>query len=201
MVTCPEGHPNPAHWEFCGQCGAPIDEPAEELESQRWSRTEWAIAGAGVLAVMVIAVAAVALLVTRDSGQTGSSTPTPVGAAEIRDWWATAHEPFTELQESLNDLRRAVDSVDESAVVDACQQLHDTADVELQSLLPTPDPALTSEIRAATTDAHTGAHMCLAAVGGSVNSYVGEFMSNLDQADRHMKAAEEIVDEALIATI
>jgi hypothetical protein len=201
MVTCPEGHSNPAHWEFCGQCGAPIDEPAEELASQRRFRAKWAIAGAGVLAAIVIAVAAVALVVTRDSGQKSSSAPTPVGAAAIRDWWAGAHEPFTELQESLNDLQRAVDSVDDAAIVEACQQLHDTADVELQSLLPTPDPALTSEIRAGTKDAHTAAHMCLAVVGGSVNSYVGEFMSNLDQAHRHMKAAEEIVNESLIATI
>ncbi|HJT93123.1 MAG TPA: hypothetical protein VJ777_14505 [Mycobacterium sp.] len=149
----------------------------------------------------MVAVAAVMLVVTRDSDQQSSVAPTPVGAAAIREWWAAAHEPFTELQESLNDLQRAVDSVDDSAMLDACQQLHDTADVELQSLLPTPDPALTSEIRAATKDAHTGAHMCLAVLAGSANSFAGDFMSNLDQAHRHMKAAEEIVDEALIATI
>ena len=23
MVTCPEGHTNPPHWEFRGQCGGP----------------------------------------------------------------------------------------------------------------------------------------------------------------------------------
>jgi hypothetical protein len=199
MVTCPEGHSNPAHWEFCGQCGAPLDEAAEELETQKWSRTKWAVGGAGILAVLVIAAAAVALVVTRDGDQTSSSAPAPVGAGAIREWWSAAHEPFTELQESVNDLQRAVDDVDGTAIVAACQQMHDTADVELQALLPTPDPALTSELRAATADAHAGAHMCLAVVGGSVNSYAGEFMANIDQAEKHMTAAEELIDEALIA--
>jgi len=40
MTNCPDGHPNPAHWEFCGQCGAPIDTAAEELEAGRWYRTK-----------------------------------------------------------------------------------------------------------------------------------------------------------------
>ena len=48
MANCPDGHPNPPHWEFCGECGAPIDTAAEELEAGRWYRTKWAIVGAGV---------------------------------------------------------------------------------------------------------------------------------------------------------
>jgi len=43
--------------------------------------------------------------------------------------------------------------------------------------------------------------MCLAVIGGSVNNYAGDFMSNLEQAHKHMEAADEIVDYALIATI
>ena len=34
MVTCPDGHPNPPNCEFCGECGAPIDTAAEELETR-----------------------------------------------------------------------------------------------------------------------------------------------------------------------
>ena len=76
MVTCPEGHTNPPNYEFCGECGAPIDTAAEELETRRWFRTKWAIVGAGVLAILVIVGAAVALAVTKGSEQSSSSAPT-----------------------------------------------------------------------------------------------------------------------------
>jgi hypothetical protein len=199
MVTCPEGHLNPPHWEFCGECGAPIDEAAEERDAQGWFRVKWAVAGAAVLAVLVIAAAAVTLAVTRDNDQSSSAAPTPVGAVAIREWWSAAHEPFTELQESLDDAQHALELLDGPAVEEACQQMHDSADVELQAHLPTPDADLTSELRAATADAHTAAHMCLAVGAGSMNDYSGEFMTNVREAEKHLVAAQELVNRALIA--
>jgi len=200
MVTCPEGHPNPSHWEFCGECGAPIDQAAEELDARGWYRVKWAVVGAAVLAVLVIAAAAVALAVTRDNDQSSSSAPTPVGAVAIREWWSAAHEPFTELQESLDDAQHALDRLDGPAVEAACQQMHDSADVELQAHLPTPDADLTSELRAATADAHTAAHMCLAVGAGSMNEYGGEFTVNVLEAENHLAAAQELINKVLIAT-
>ena len=75
--------------------------------------------------------------------------------------------------------------------------MHDTAGVELQAHIPTPDPELTSELRAAAEDAHAAAHMCLSVMAGSINNYRGEFPADLDQAEKHLMAAHEIVNEAL----
>jgi hypothetical protein len=199
MINCPEGHPNPPDWEFCGECGAPIDKVAEELENRAWYRTKWAIMGAGALAVVVIAGAAGALIATRGSDQTSSTPPTSSDTAAIQEWWSAAHKPFTELQESLNDSRRALDRANGPALEEACEQMHDSADVDLQAHMPTPDPELTSLIRAATVDAHAAAHMCLSVVAGSVNSYDGEFLADVDQAEKQLLAAQELINKALIS--
>jgi hypothetical protein len=200
MVTCPEGHPNPLHWEFCGECGAPINEAASEAEDRRWYLTLWAVLGAAIVAVLVTSAAVVALAVVRDRDQSRSAAPTPVGAQAIREWWSVAHEPFAELRESLDDAQDALDRLDGRAVEAACQQMHDTADVGLRTHMPTPDPELTSELAAATADAHIAAHICLAAMAGSTNGHDAEFMAAVEQAETHMVAAQKLVNKALIAS-
>ena len=196
MVTCPEGHTNPPNYEFCGECGAPIDTAAEELETRRWFRTKWAIVGAGVLAILVIVGAAVALTVTKGSEQS-SSAPTSDSAAAIQEWWSGANEHFTELQNALDDSQRALDRVDRPGFEAACQRIEEAAGAALPAHLPTPDPDLTSELTAATADAHAAAHMCLAVLAGSVNSYDGEFVAHVDQANKHLTAAQELINKAL----
>jgi hypothetical protein len=196
MVNCPDGHPNPAHYEFCGECGAPIDMAAEESEAGKWYRTKWAIVGAGVLGVLVIAGAAVTLAVT-GTKQTGSSTATTATVVPVQEWWADAHQHFTELQGALADSQRALERQDGPALEAACERMEDAAGVDLPAHLPTPDPDLTSELAAATADAHAAAHMCLSAVAGSVNNYHGEFAADVDQADKHLTAAQELINKAL----
>lgn len=200
MVSCPNGHENRSNWEFCGECGAPIDQVAEELEARAWYRTKWAIVGASILAVLVISAAAVAVVVSRSGEQADLSAPTSSRTVAIREWWSGAHQHFTDLQESLDDSQRSLTRIDGPALERACQQMHDTADVELQAHMPTPDTELTSELRAATADAHAAAHMCLAAVAGTVNNYSGEFPASVDQAEKHLTAAQELVNKALIET-
>jgi hypothetical protein len=39
--------------------------------------------------------------------------------------------------------------------------------------------------------------MCLAAVEGSENNYFGEFAADVDQAERHLTNAQELVNKAL----
>jgi voltage-gated potassium channel len=42
--SCPNGHPNPAHHHFCGECGEPIPAP-EPTPRERWEkRVEWPLA-------------------------------------------------------------------------------------------------------------------------------------------------------------
>lgn len=196
MVNCPHGHPNPAHYEFCGECGAPIDTVAEALEAGKWYRTKWAVVGAGVLAIVVIVGAAVTIAVTRTE-RTGTPAPTIDGTAAIQEWWSGAHKHFTELESALEDSQRALDRMDDAGLESACQRMHDAAGVDLPAHLPTPDPDLTSELTAATADAHAAAHMCLAAIAGSENNYHGEFPADVDQAEKHLSKAQELINKAL----
>jgi hypothetical protein len=152
--------------------------------------------GAGALAVLVIVGAAVTLAVTR-SERTGSPAPTTDGTTAIQQWWSGAHKHFTELQGALDDSQRALERLDGPALAAACQRMEDAAGVDLPAHLPTPDPDLTSELAAATADAHAAAHMCLSAAAGSVNNYHGEFAADVDQADKHLTAAQELINKAL----
>jgi hypothetical protein len=195
MVSCPNGHANPPHWEFCGECGTPIDEVAEELESRAWYRTKWAIVGAGVLAVLVVSAVAVAVTVNP-----GGEQPNSTGTVAIQEWWSEAHEPFTELRNALDDAQRALARLDPTGFEAACRTMHDAGEVELQAHLPTPNPDLTSELRAAIEDSHSAAHLCLSAAAGSIENYDGEFIANVDQAERHMKAAQDLINGTLTRT-
>jgi hypothetical protein len=152
--------------------------------------------GAGALAVLVIVGAAVTLAVT-GSDRTGSPGPTTDGTTAIQQWWSGAHKHFTELQSALDDSQRALERLDGPALEAACQRMEDAAGVDLPAHLPTPDPDLTSELAAATADAHAAAHMCLSAAAGSVNNYHGEFAADVDQADKHLTAAQELINKAL----
>ena len=87
---------------------------------------------------------------------------------------------------------------DQAALEKSCQEMHDAGAVRLRAHLPAPDPDLTAELDAAINDAHDAAHMCLAALADSQNNYAGEFVSNLDQADKHLKAALDIVNKSLL---
>ncbi|STZ42023.1 acetyl-CoA synthetase [Mycolicibacterium gilvum] len=63
--------------------------------------------------------------------------------------------------------------------------------------LPAPDADLTAELEAVAADAHDAAHMCLAVLEQSLNSYDAEFTTRVDQADRHLKEAVAVVNRQL----
>ena len=91
----------------------------------------------------------------------------------------------------------AVDKqLDPKLIEDACQRMEDTADVKLRARLPSPDQDLTAELGAAIQDIHAAAHMCLSVIAGSMNSYGGEFASDLQQGDKHLDAALAIINKS-----
>jgi hypothetical protein len=197
MVECTQGHPNPDGWQLCGECN-PI-EATPDHSRDGWYRAKWAIAGASVLAAIVFSTAAIAFLKSDDQ-QAGPSAPASAGQGSILEWWSQAREPFTDLQQSLGDAQRALVAVDRSAMDEACRQMHDTAAVDLRAYLPAPSPQLTSELEAATEDAHAAAHMCLSVLASSRNSYDGEFLVDVEQAKKHLLVAQDLVRQALIGT-
>lgn len=196
MATCPNGHHNPPGFELCAECGAPIEETA--AEATVWYRTKWALIGASGVVALVILAAAVVLAMDRGERREEGAAP-PAGQEAIAAWWENAHTPVTELRQSLTDARSSLDRFDSTGLEKACQNMHDFAGVDVHTYLPAPDPKLTSELAAAAEDAHAAAHMCLALAAGSQNTYNGEFLASVEQAERRLVHAQELVNEALLA--
>jgi hypothetical protein len=116
----------------------------------------------------------------------------------MQQWWSAAHTHFDELQRAVGDTQEGLKRQDEAVLRISCQEMHDAGTVDLRAHLPAPNPDLTAELDAAINDAHEAAHMCLAAINGSLNNYAGEFAANLDQAERHLAAALAIVNKSLL---
>jgi hypothetical protein len=53
-------------------------------------------------------------------------------------------------------------------------------------------------LTAAAEDVHAAAHMCLSLAAGSQNTYNGEFLADLEQADRRLVHAQELINKALL---
>lgn len=191
MPKCPNGHQNPRHQQLCAECDAIIIPAAKRPFSDRALRII-------VSASAVVVLAAVLVAVTHRAEPGPSSAPPSTGNAAIQQWWSGAHKHFDGLQGAVKASREALEHRDEPELGPSCQTMHDAAAVELRADLPSPDPDLTAELDAAINDAHDAAHMCLSAVSGSLNNYAGEFVSNLDQAERHLEAALDIVTRSLL---
>ncbi len=151
----------------------------------------------GVAIVLAIAIAMV--IVKRQHPQPFSPPPAADSVA-ISGWWTTARTPFGKLRDAVDNVDRGLQELDRPAVEQGCQQMHDIASVDLRTLLPTPDARITAELSAATDDTHAAAHMCLAILAGSPNNYDAEFMADIDQARRHLDAAQDIINETLTTT-
>ena len=192
MPKCPNGHRNPRDQQLCEVCDALIVPADKRSLASRGLRI---LVPTIVGAVLVAGVLAV--IITAGSEPETTRPPTSVGAAAIQQWWSAAHEHFDELQRAVGDTQTALERFDDSAFEPACRKMHDAGVVGLRAHLPAPDPDLTAELDAAISDAHEAAHMCMSAVSGSQNNYTGEFASNLDQTEKHLTAALDIVNKSL----
>ncbi|MGX9791142.1 hypothetical protein [Mycobacterium sp. MMS18-G62] len=193
MPKCPNGHSNPKDQQLCQECDALIISSPKRLSNH----TLWIILSTSVVAAVLLA-AILGVVVMRRSGTQPPSTPTAGANAMMQQWWSSAHEHFDELQSAVSDSQQALKRQDDATLQKSCQVLHDAGTVKLRAHLPAPDPDLTAELDAAINDAHDAAHMCLSAISGSQNNYAGEFVSNLDQAEMHLKAALDIVNKGLL---
>lgn len=195
MLVCPNGHPNPHGQQLCDECDAMLV-PAPN-PTMPWYRRWWFSAACGAAVAFLISATAVALVVAHHDRGTTSTQASE--RAAIEQWWAAGADKHVEaLQDALNDAQRSLQQFDKLGVERACQHMHDAAVVDLQANMPSPDPDLTAELNAAIQDAHTTAHVCMSAIGGSTNNYDIEFTTYLDQALKHLKSATEIVDKSRV---
>lgn len=164
---------------------------------RRWKK--WVAAVGGAVAVSAGAGGASGLVATDVARHTSSSAPTSSSAVALQQWWLQAQPDFIDLQKASTDVQHELDHFRLSALVMACQHLHDAGEVTLQSDLPSPSAVLTAELHAAIEDFHAAAHMCLSIAAGSLQNYGGEFQSLMAEANRHMRAAQDIVKKTPIS--
>ncbi|MEV3901500.1 hypothetical protein AB0K11_04180 [Mycobacterium sp. NPDC050551] len=105
---------------------------------------------------------------------------------------------FSELQGAIDATQRAVMHLDGPNLRTACHRMHDAAAVGMPAHLPAPDRDVNAELAASAEDAHTAAHMCLAVAEKSPNTDDAEFISHLDLADEHVKAAVAGVNRLMV---
>ncbi|MBV5242505.1 hypothetical protein KUF57_03020 [Mycolicibacterium sp. PAM1] len=159
------------------------------------SRMSSVIVGFAIVVAVAVAFGVIAMVLAGRPESPGTAgVPETVGLSR---WWAGTHQHVTDLQKSLDDSKRALNRMDGPALESACQRMHDAAGVELAAHLPAPDADLTAELEAVAADAHDAAHMCLAVLAQSLNSYDAEFTTRVDQADRHLNEALAIVNRQL----
>lgn len=173
--------------------------PADSLSNtgkQRWYRSFPVMLIFAMIAAVVVASGVIALVLTGEAPD-GPRRLAPAQHAELTQWWATAYPEVADLQEALDDSERALDRLDAPALAAACQRAHDSAAVGIAAHLPSPDRELTAELNAATDDAHEASHMCMAVIGRTTNEYDAEFVADIEQANRHLKAAVAIVNRYL----
>lgn len=191
MVSYPNGHPNQP-----GQWGAPIAPGYAPSITRSTRRAKWLMGAA--IAVLVFVTATIGTVaVTNHTQRAGSPSPTAPPTIVLQQWWAGAHNDFTEMQNASQDVDQAFRNFRPGALAAACQHVHDAAEVWMQSHLPSPNPELTAELHAAVEDFHSAAHMCLAAAAGSTINYDAEFFSLMRQANMHMRAAHKIINQLL----
>lgn len=177
-----------------GQFDAPQAGPAK-----RKRRTKWFVAAAGIIAMLSFGGGAAGIVATHRERHTSSAAPTTSSMTAMQQWWSSSRSDFTEVRQASDEVRQALDVIRPGALVAACQHVHDAAEVGLQSHLPSPDAQLTAELHAAIEDFHSAAHMCLAVVAGSSVDYDAEFLSSMAQANRHMSAAQDIINKTLFS--
>jgi hypothetical protein len=127
-----------------------------------------------------------------------SSAPATPGTSAVQQWWAGAEKDFTDMQNASQEVDQAFSHFKPGALAAACQHVDDAAEVKMQSRLPSPNRKLTAELRAAVKDFHFASHLCLTAVAGSPSNYDGEFLSLMAQANKHMRVAQDIIDQILV---
>ena len=192
MVNHSYEYPSPPDREMPGESSVPFPSGSEPDIAESRRRTKWFIGGAAT-ALLIAGAAAGAVVMNH----TVSSAPATHSANVVQQWWAGAERDFTDMQNASHEVDQAFSHFKPGALATACQHVHDAAEVGMESHLPSPNPELTAELHAAVEDFHSAAHLCLAVVAGSQADNDGEFFSSMAEGNKHMRAAQEIINRLL----
>jgi hypothetical protein len=194
MVTYADKNANPSDRESTGQGGVPIAPGSEPSITGSRRRAKWFIGG--VLAIALFACGAAGIAVANHTRHIGSAGSATSSVKALQRWWAGAETDFTDMRNASEDVDQAFSRP--GALAAACQHVHDAAEVKMQSRLPSPNRKLTAELDGAIKNFGFAAHLCLTGVAGSPGNYDGEFLSVMAQGNKHMRTAQDIIDQILI---
>jgi hypothetical protein len=189
------------------------DTHCEVVATDRRRRRAAMIAAAGLAVGVTVAIGALVIAFVvmanrpavrvESSPTTGSTTTTAPRAtvsprvAAMREWKSRASEHFRESAVALQQVSDAADVGNIAALRGACQLLHDTNSVGLQTDLPSPDASLTAEIQRMIDDINVAAHACLRFAGSENPDDVSTYQKYLSRAMDHLNMAKTIMDRDL----
>ena len=161
-------------------------------------------------AVLAVALLATGCATEREPGATApiSVTPAPPASATavpapqsmstaIRAWEERTGDLFKRSGRALQKVSEASDAGDEAAVRSGCTELHDANAVQLQRLLPTPDPELTAELQRMIDDMNVATHACLRFVIARQPGDSATYQKYLSRAVDHLQQAKAILEADL----
>jgi hypothetical protein len=149
---------------------------------------------AGVGAVLVgLAAAASATVFAGGMQAVGSSADlsSADASSRLQDWTPNALRAGDDILSAVQSVQRAVSMSDLAAGKAACQQMSD-ANQRLKATLPSPVPALTSEVRDFVDEIGAASSVCLNASPNPGQQNIGLFIVHLKAAQAHFIRAQQI---------
>ena len=154
-------------------------------------------AGVGVVLVGLAAAASATVFaggMQADSSSADSSSADSSSAdssSRLQDWTPNALQAGDDILSAVQNVQRAMSMGDLAAGTAACQQMSD-ANQRLNATLPSPVPALTSEVRDVVDEIGAASRVCLNASPLPGQQNVGLFTLHLKAAQAHFIRAQQI---------
>ncbi|WP_133160829.1 hypothetical protein [Mycobacterium ahvazicum] len=133
------------------------------------------------------ALAAAALLAVGTSATASAVYP------GVPEWYSQAKEHFDNTRNYMQAVIDAIAANDINVLRSACSVAHDELSGNLQSHLPTPDPALTTALQSEIDDVHSAMHICMSLGPNSTLADLERADSFMQQANLHMRTVDAIL--------
>jgi hypothetical protein len=144
---------------------------------------------AGVGAVLVGLAAAASATVF--AGGMQAAQPSANSSSRLEDWAPDALQAGEDIQTAVRRVEAAAREADLAGAKAACQQMSD-ANQRLNAMLPSPVPAVTSEVRGVVDEVGAASSLCLAAGPQAGQQNIGLFKLYLNAALAHYNRAMQI---------
>jgi hypothetical protein len=115
----------------------------------------------------------------------------PQESSPVLAWAAKASDAGQDIEGAVQSVQGAIAARDVAGAQAACQQMSD-ANQRLKAMLPTPVPALTTEVRGIVDEIGAASSVCLNAGPNAGQAEIDSFTSHVNAALAHFTRAQEI---------